>query len=60
MPGSNLYTLNGNYEPTDDDDESTRNMAARYLDIVNNFPEEIKSEALPYFIDWLKFNVLCW
>lgn len=52
-----LY-LYGNYEPTDEDDESTRNMAARYLDIVNNFPEEIKSDALPYFIDWLKFNVM--
>ena len=33
-------------------------MADRYLDIINNFPEEIKTEALPYFIDWLKYNVM--
>ena len=48
----------GHYKSLEDDDESTQNMADRYLDIVNNFPEEIKTEALPYFIDWLKYNVI--
>lgn len=48
----------GLYNANEDDDESTINMAERYLDIVNNFPEEIKTEALPYFIDWLKYNVM--
>lgn len=52
-----LFTQ-GHYNSSDDDDESTQNMADRYLDIVNNFPEEIKTEALPYFIDWLKYNVV--
>lgn len=49
---------NGFYKPYEDDDESTINMAERYLDIVKNFPEEIKADALPYFIDWLKYNVM--
>lgn len=49
---------NGAYEPTDDDDESTINMATRYLDIEHAFPEEIKNHLLPFFIDWLKYNVV--
>lgn len=52
-----LFTK-GEYTAQDEDDESTQNMADRYLDIINNFPEEIKTEALPYFIDWLKYNVM--
>ncbi len=34
-------------------DESVRNMAARYEDIQTEFPESLKGEVLPYFIDWL-------
>lgn len=49
---------NGAYEPTDEDDESTINMATRYLDIEHAFPEEIKNHLLPFFIDWLKYNVV--
>jgi uncharacterized protein with ParB-like and HNH nuclease domain len=48
----------GEYEPKEDDDESTLNMSARYSDIENAFPEEIKNYVLPYFIDWLKYNVV--
>lgn len=48
----------GSYQPGEDDDESTINMAERYLDIEKAFPEEIKNEVLPYFIDWLKYNVV--
>lgn len=48
----------GVYEPNDSDDESTLNMVARYNDIEKAFPEEIKNGVLPYFIDWLKYNVI--
>ncbi|MCB0536310.1 MAG: DUF262 domain-containing protein [Bacteroidetes bacterium] len=48
----------GEYVPKEDDDESTLNMASRYSDIENAFPEEIKNHVLPYFIDWLKYNVV--
>ena len=48
----------GQYLPTDSDDESVLTMIKRYSNIANSFPDEIKGEALPYFIDWLKFNVV--
>src|SRR5205823_10474872 len=41
-----------------DDDESTINMVKRYANIVDSFPEEIKGVAFPYFLDWLKYNVI--
>lgn len=37
--------------------ESVRNLLARYHDIEAHFPEDIKDETLPYFIDWLTENV---
>ena len=37
--------------------ESVRNIVGRYADIVDLFPEELKGEALPYFVDWLTENV---
>ena len=37
--------------------ESVRNIAARFDDIVDNFPATLKNGVLPYFIDWLKDNV---
>jgi hypothetical protein len=48
----------GAYAVRDDDDESTRNMAARYEDIGNAFPKEIDAHAFPYFMDWLKRRVV--
>lgn len=42
----------GNYELTEDDDETIQNMVERYEDIEHSFPEEIDQYALPYFIDW--------
>lgn len=48
----------GSYTPSEEDDESTINMANRYLDIEKNFPEEIKNDVLPFFLDWLKYNVV--
>jgi len=50
--------LEGSYEVQPDDDESTINMAKRYADIGEAFPEEIKGKAFPYFLDWLKYNVI--
>jgi hypothetical protein len=34
-------------------DGSVRNMLARYADIQEQFPEDLKGTALPFFIDWL-------
>ncbi|OQB31011.1 MAG: hypothetical protein BWY08_00762 [Bacteroidetes bacterium ADurb.Bin174] len=48
----------GEYKTNESDDESTLNMAARYGDIEKAFPEEIKNHVLPFFIDWLKYNVV--
>jgi len=48
----------GDYDPKEEDDESTINMASRYDDIEKAFPEEIKNHVLPFFIDWLKYNVV--
>ena len=53
----NLF-LKGCYEVQPDDDESTVNMARRYADIGEAFPEELKGRAFPYFLDWLKHNVV--
>ena len=50
--------LEGCYEIQPDDDESTVNMTKRYADIEEAFPEEIKGTAFPYFLDWLKYNVI--
>jgi uncharacterized protein with ParB-like and HNH nuclease domain len=50
--------LEGHYEVQTGDDESTINMVERYADIGEAFPEEIKGTALPYFLDWLKYNVI--
>jgi uncharacterized protein with ParB-like and HNH nuclease domain len=48
----------GEYDAKETDDESTLNMSTRYGDIENAFPEEIKNSVLPFFIDWLKYNVV--
>jgi len=45
------------YEPTAKDPEAVRNMVARHKDIEDNFSEDIRDEALPYFLDWLLNNV---
>lgn len=40
-----------------DPSESIANILARYEDIEEQFPNELKQEALPYFSDWLIENV---
>ncbi len=37
--------------------ESVVNIYKRYLDLEENFPDELRGDALPYFIDWLLENV---
>ena len=37
--------------------ESVQNIAARYSNVADHFPEEITEKALPYFVDWLLDNV---
>lgn len=48
----------GMYVTKAGDDMSTINMTERYAEIVDFFPEEIKEKTLPFFIDWLKYNVV--
>ena len=38
--------------------ESVRNIWERYQNIIEHFPEELKDEALVYFIDWLLERVV--
>ncbi len=38
---------------SNDPSESVANILARYSDINESFPEELRGEALPYFVDWL-------
>ena len=50
-----LYT--GQMTETVEQSESVANIVARYQDITEHFPEELKGDALPYFKDWLIENV---
>ena len=50
-----LWDQNGAYRS---DNESNKNLLARYNDIEELFPDDLKGEALPYFIYWLKGKVL--
>ena len=44
------------FDPTDKS-ESVQNIVARYNDIEEIFPDELREDSLPYFIDWLIQNV---
>jgi hypothetical protein len=46
-------------EPFDpaDRSESVQNLIARYADMEAGWPEELRGDALPYFVDWLLENV---
>ena len=37
--------------------ESVQNLVHRYRDLEETFPEDLRADALPYFIDWLLENV---
>jgi hypothetical protein len=47
----------GNYSPTDTSSESVRNLAARYQELDDVFPEDLREDALLFFIDWLIYRV---
>ena len=40
-----------------DRSESVQNLVQRYRDLESCFPEELREDALPYFVDWLMENV---
>lgn len=44
------------FDPSDRT-ESVQNLTARYADMEIAWPEELRGDALPYFIDWLLENV---
>jgi uncharacterized protein with ParB-like and HNH nuclease domain len=48
----------GTYDPNENDDESVKNLVARYSDIEELLPEDIDDSALPYFISWLKEKLI--
>jgi uncharacterized protein with ParB-like and HNH nuclease domain len=50
-----LYTSQ-NFDPTDQP-ESVVNILGRFDDIADQFPEEARQTALPFFADWLIENV---
>ena len=52
-----LYEDGGATFNTTDRPESVQNLVARYRDLEAAFPEELRSAALPYFIDWLLESV---
>lgn len=52
-----LYEDGGVTLNTTDRPESVQNLVARYRDLEAAFPEELRGDALPYFIDWLLENV---
>jgi hypothetical protein len=47
----------GDYTVPPDAPESVHTLVARYGEIDGLFPEELKADALPFFIDWLKDRV---
>lgn len=48
----------GEYSPTEDDNETVFNLVERYEDIQNTFPEYISENCLAHFIDWFTENVV--
>ena len=44
-------------DPTDEP-VSVLNLISRYNDIADIFPEDLRGEALPYFLDWLTEKVM--
>jgi hypothetical protein len=47
----------GAYEPKPDDPQSVQTLAARYGELDGYFPDELRGDSLPYFIDWLKERI---
>jgi uncharacterized protein with ParB-like and HNH nuclease domain len=47
----------GSYEPPRGASESVSTLVARYEELDELFPDDLRKEALPFFIDWLKDRV---
>lgn len=47
----------GTYEPNVEEPESVHTLVNRYSEIDGLFPDELKRDALPFFIDWLTKRV---
>lgn len=47
----------GEFEPDDNASDSVTTLVARYDELEDVFPEELRGEALPFFIDWLQHRV---
>lgn len=47
----------GTFDPPEDASESVKTLVARYEDMENAFPEELRGVALPFFMDWLQHRV---
>ncbi len=47
----------GEYDAPSEAVESVHTLVSRYGEIDGLFPDELKGDALPYFIDWLKDRV---
>lgn len=52
-----LYTDNIANFNISGESESVKTIFERYRDITEMFPEDLRDKALPYFIDWLIYNV---
>ena len=52
-----LYTDNATGFNSSNEPESVRTIFDRYQDIAEMFPEDLRDKALPFFIDWLIYNV---
>lgn len=53
-----LKLFNGEEFDSSNENESVKNIVERYDDISEIFPENLTGDALLYFIDWLRENVI--
>ncbi|MCC9195299.1 DUF262 domain-containing protein [Arthrobacter sp. zg-Y820] len=47
----------GRFSPPPEASESVQTLVARYDELDDTFPEELRGDALPFFIDWLIYRV---
>ncbi|MHC1781954.1 MAG: DUF262 domain-containing protein [Anaerolineaceae bacterium] len=49
--------FDGQFVEANGETESVNNLIRRFHDVESNFPDELRGDALPYFLDWLLENV---
>ncbi|MCC5580531.1 DUF262 domain-containing protein [Microtetraspora sp. AC03309] len=47
----------GTFDLDDSTSESVKTLVARYNDLADLFPEDLRDNALPFFIDWVQHRV---